>query len=58
MGLRPIIPKISGRHEPQLVPAPVTWPTASTLPAPAAMARLMVRAPTFKHAHTIGPDSA
>ena len=45
---------ISGRQEPQLVPAPVAAPIASTVAAPPLTASSMVRAPTFRQAQTVG----
>ena len=47
---------ISGRHEPQLVPARSALPMPSTLVAvPAWIASRMVASPTLKQAQTMGP---
>ena len=49
---------ISGRHEPQLVPAPRAVPMASTLSnCWVSMARRIVFIPTDRHAQRIGPGS-
>ena len=58
MSFLAIIRAISILQEPQLVPAPVAAPTASTVAAPAAHAASIVRAPTLRQAQTIGPTSA
>ncbi len=50
--------RISGTHEPQLVPAFRAKPTASTLLSPCANTALrMVFSPTLKQAHTVRPVS-
>ena len=49
---------ISGRHEPQLVPARVANPISEAEQAPPAMAASMRLRPTWKQAHTTGPSSA
>jgi hypothetical protein len=49
---------ISGRHDPQLVPARVATPTSAAEHAPLAMAAATRLRPTWKQAHTIGPSSA
>ena len=46
---------ISGRHEPQFVPALTAAPTVGAEFAPPAIASRMVSRPTPKQAHTIGP---
>ena len=50
--------RISGRHEPQFVPAPSALPTASTeVRAWLAMARTMLFTPTEKQAQISAPSS-
>ena len=49
---------ISGRQEPQLVPARVASPTSDAEQAPSAIAASTRRRPTWKQAHTTGPSSA
>ena len=49
---------ISGRQEPQLVPARVASPTSAAEQAPPAIAASTRLRPTWKQAHTTGPSSA
>lgn len=53
-----IIRLISGRQEPQFVPASSAPPTASALPQPPRVASAIADAPTPKQAQTVGPVAA
>jgi hypothetical protein len=52
-----MIPLISPRHEPQLVPAFSSLPTASTLWQPRRTAATIWLTPTLKHEQTVAPGS-
>jgi hypothetical protein len=52
-----MIPLISARQEPQLVPAFVAIPTASTLWHPLRMAETMLLTPTDKQEQSVAPGS-
>lgn len=54
---RAINPLISGRQEPQLVPALRRAPTSSAVAQPDWMASTMAASPTLKQAHTWRPTS-
>ncbi len=52
-----MIPLISARQEPQLVPALSLSPTASTLWQPSRTAAVIWLTPTLKHEQTVAPGS-